>query len=177
MSTRFKKDCLMEIYTEHDEYFSIGFYLYSFDKYSLFHLLDEQGKTDGVYLIKNDFIKNIDYDTAYLKKMRLYSEFWKENTGEEDFLNKISLEKFSEIDDVLKYIKKNDILSSFRINSEEYMISGHIKFIDKMKIKIQEISIETAEELDIMSFIKDDILLLEIESVNNRLLNYAYLKN
>ena len=75
----------MEIYTECDESFLVGFYLSSFDEYSLFHLLDEQGKIDGIYLIKNKFIKNTNYETEYLEKINLYAEFWKINSDKNIF--------------------------------------------------------------------------------------------
>ena len=107
MNTQFKKNCLMEIYTECDESFLVGFYLSSFDEYSLFHLLDEQGKIDGIYLIKNKFIKNTNYETEYLEKINLYAEFWKINSDKNIFNIGLKQKNISNIGDILKYIKEN----------------------------------------------------------------------
>ena len=115
MNTQFKKNCLMEIYTECDESFLVGFYLSSFDEYSLFHLLDEQGKIDGIYLIKNKFIKNTNYETEYLEKINLYAEFWKINSDKNIFNIGLKQKNISNIGDILKYIKENKIISSSKI--------------------------------------------------------------
>ena len=178
MNTQFKKNCLMEIYTECDESFLVGFYLSSFDEYSLLHLLDEQGKIDGIYLIKNKFIKNTNYETEYLEKINLYAEFWKINSDKNIFNIGLKQKNISNIGDILKYIKENKIISSFKINKKKYIITGYIKSINKTNIEVQEIDLETAKEFETTSyFLKDNILLIEIDSVNNRLLDYAHLKN
>ena len=78
----------------------------------------------------------------------------------------------------MKYIKEHKIISSFKINKKKYIITGYIKSINKTNIEVQEIDLETAKEFETTSyFLKDNILLIEIDSVNNRLLDYAHLKN
>lgn len=161
----YKKDCLMEIYTDHEDTFSVGFYLSNFDEYSLFLLLDCQGRYDGVYLIKNDFIKTVDYETEYLKKIALYMEFWNGNFI--DF--KSALKDISTTEEILKYIKDNSLLSSFKIQQEDF-ITGYIEKIEKSSIRVNTVDLET------ISILKKEILLLEIDSIDNRLLNYANLK-
>lgn len=165
----YKKNCLMEIYTSSYDSFSVGFYLSSFNEYSLFLLLDSQGRSDGVYLIKNEFIKSVDYETEYLKKIALYVEFW----GENIFDFELELKNILTIEELLGYIKDKKLLSSFKIKQEDYLITGYIETIEEFSIKINTIDIETAEELESLSILKDEILLLEIDSVDNRLLNYA----
>lgn len=173
----YKKNCLMEIYTNQEDSFSVGFYLFSFNEYSLFHLLDDQGKSDGVYLIRDNLVEKINYDTEYLRKICLYVEYWNTEPSKDVFQITSGLENILTIEDCLEYIKDNGLLSSFKMNQEDYLVTGYIEDIDQFNVKINAIDIETAKEFEEVIILKRDILILEIDSVDNRLLNYAYMNH
>ena len=173
---KLKENCLMEIYTDNEDSFSVGFYLSSFDNFTLFHLLDAQGKFDGIYLIKNDCIKNINYETEYLNKINSYIEFWNNKLEKNPFSIESYIKNFLTMEELLNYIQINNILSSFKLMEEKHLITGYIQFFEQNNIEIKTIDIGTAKEMEIISFAKEDIVLIEIVSIDNMLLNYAHLK-
>lgn len=143
---KLKTNCLMEIYTEHDDSFSVGFYLSSFDNFNLFHLLDEQGKSDGIYLIRNDFINNTNHTTEYLDKIKAYIEFWANNSKKIVFPIESYLKNISTLENLLNYIQKNNILSSFKLLNKHHLITGYIQSISHSNVEIITINIETAKK-------------------------------
>lgn len=86
------------------------------------------------------------------------------------------IKNFLTMEELLNYIQINNILSSFKLMEEKHLITGYIQFFDQNNIEIKTIDIGTAKEMEIISFAKEDIVLIEIVSIDNMLLNYAHLK-
>lgn len=170
----YKKNCLMEIYTDNRDSFSVGFYLCSLDKYSLFYLLDNQGKSDGIYLIKNSFIDNVIYDTEYLKKINFYIKYWNMKSFKINFPILSKLENLTKLEDYLEFIRDENWVSSFKVSNEDYLVTGYIEDIDEFNIGIKTIDIETAKDFEKVKISLKDILILEVDSIENRLLDFAH---
>lgn len=173
---RFKKNCLMEIYTRNEYSFSVGFFLSNLNEYSLFKFIDDQGKFDGLYLVNNTYIQDVKYDTEYLNKISNYIEYWNENSCKYNFSTNFDFQNYNNFEKILNYVKENNIISSFVITNDECLITGYIKEIFDKYVVISCIDIETATEIETLNLNKKEILLFEFESIENTLLHYAYKK-
>lgn len=166
---------LAEIYTDSEDACNVGTALYEDENFILFHTIDEQAREDGFSLIRKSQITSLQYDTEYLQKLVLYQEFWKKHPSE-DILTKLPIDlKKSLLPQLLEYAAKHKEAVSLSGRGEIFseLDTGYIKSYENGTVCLEFIEVSTAECCETIEFSVDDIALLEVESVDNRLLAYA----
>lgn len=169
---------LLEIYTTNEGSFSVGYIIHENNKNILFKLFDEEGKENGIYLYSKSFITSIKRNTVYLKKMKLYIEYWRENLSlgskvEDEF----SFDKCPSFSELISEAKRaNEIITVGTYSDPDMLITGYVKEALNEKSLIQCIDLETAESFDKVYVSEQDITFLEIGSLENKLLRYANLR-
>lgn len=174
---QYKENTLLELYTDREDCFSVGMIELQNDTEILLKAIDEQGKEAGYYVVKKSSIQNILYDTEYLRKISLYMECWTEH-----FYKKwSSFEKslFKKEDNIFKqaisYLQKAGRIVTVD-GSFEHMHTGYIEEISCDFVKIKCIDISSAAVMEEVQVDLEDIDFLELESIDNYLLQYAYEK-
>ena len=67
---------LVEIYTSSSDTFNVGKLVLNTKEYLTFIGINAQGLQDGIYVIRKDFLSDLQYDTDYLRKLLVYTEYW-----------------------------------------------------------------------------------------------------
>ncbi|WP_022749973.1 hypothetical protein [Lachnobacterium bovis] len=173
MIEEFARGKIGEFYVSEDK-FTVGSCMLDSENAVLIEAIDPQGKWDGYYWFKKNTLTEVNYDTKYLNKIELYREYWNNN---HDNCASIKLSDLSiNIIDLIKIAKQNNVIITIRRDSEEELDTGFVTSIDGNSIKMECINLETAELLETIDVEIDKINFLEIDSPDNRLLEYAYLK-
>lgn len=136
------------------------------------------GKENGIYLFSKSFITSIKHNTGYLKKMKLYIEYWREKLSlgskvEDEF----PFDKCPSFSELISEAKRcNEIIIVGTYSNPDMLITGYVKEILNEKNLIECIDLETAKSFDQVYVSEQDIIFLEIGSPDNRLLRYANLR-
>lgn len=171
---KIKQGCLAEIYTTSDESFSVGILLYEMKEYVVFHILDEQGRWDGFYLIKKSCISSIQYDTEYLQKIRLYMEYWKNHSFAKDATRDSILNTNPALPQILNAVyDREEIVTIATSDDPSTLFTGYIRERLNGNILLECIDMETAKSYENVEVAEKNIVFLEIESPDNELLKYA----
>lgn len=114
-------------------------------------------------------------DTVYLKKLKIYIDYWREvkpiPTSHEDELN---IHKEFMFNQVLEHVAlNNSIVTIRRLNSDD-VETGFISKSGGEEILLRCISLEDAAIYDEISLSSDDIWFIEFNSLENDVLLYAY---
>ncbi|SER65552.1 hypothetical protein SAMN02910429_00691 [Lachnobacterium bovis] len=173
MIEEFARGKIGEFYVSEDK-FTVGSCMLDSENAVLIEAIDPQGKWDGYYWFKKNTLTEVNYDTKYLNKIELYREYW--NNNHDNCASIKSSDLSINIIDLIKIAKQNNVIITIRRDSEEELDTGFVTSIDGNSIKMECINLETAELLETIDVEIDKINFLEIDSPDNRLLEYAYLK-
>ena len=171
------KDKIAEIYSGGED-FTVGKCILDSDDAVLIEALDLQGKWDGFYWMKKNTLTEVIYDSEYIDKMKLYVEYWNDKKEQSDNHPTIPYSELSaNINDLLKLANQKKSLITIMRNDEEELDTGFIKSIENDKFTLECIDISSAKMLEILEVKTDEVVFAEIDSIDNRLLEYAYSKN
>ena len=167
---------LVEIYSSNEDSFAVGYIIYQNDKRIFTHLVDDQGKFDGYLLFDKSTIDGIEQNTEYLKKIETYMDFWGNiSIGNSD--NEIYKSK-PDFKDLIKYAKDNNKIITLATSFNYYDVStGYVKDYNDKVVVIDAINKANAEIFDQFEIKIDELITLEIESIDNFLLGYANKKS
>lgn len=167
---------LVEIYSSNEDSFAVGYIIYQNDKRIFIHLVDDQGKFDGYLLFDKSTIDGIEQNTEYLKKIETYMDFWGNiSIGNSD--NEIYKSK-PDFKDLIKYAKDNNKIITLATSFNYYDVStGYVKDYNDKVVVIDAINKANAEIFDQFEIKIDELITLEIESIDNFLLGYANKKS
>lgn len=170
-----KEDCIVEIYTEKSDSFSVGKVFCQNRDCVVFEDIDTQGKITGYYVMRKNTISQLDYDTEYLNKISKYMEFGEKHPYSNWFsLKQVALNtEESLILQVLEYAKDNDIIITIEITGMQELEAGYVKKVEADKIILSCIDISNARMSEEITVAMDDIVFIEFESIDNLLLKYA----
>lgn len=167
---------LVEIYSSNEDSFAVGYIIYQNDKRIFIHLVDDQGKFDGYLLFDKSTIDGIEQNTEYLKKIETYMDFWGNiSIGNSD--NEIYKSK-PDFKDLIKYAKDNNKIITLATSFNYYDVStGYVKDYNDKVVVIDAINKANSEIFDQFEIKIDELITLEIESIDNFLLGYANKKS
>lgn len=166
---------LVEFFDKDNNSIAYGYKIFEDGKNILINNLDDQGRYDGYLLIAKSLI-NISEDSYFLKKLKVYNSYWKSiSIGKSDsevFKDKTSFFK------ILNFAKDNNKIVSVSKDLFYYnIIRGYVEKIDDDKVLIKAIDINDGKYFDDFEISIAEISYLEIETIDNILLDYAYKKN
>lgn len=167
---------LVEIYSTMEDSFAVGYIIYETEDRLFTHLVDDQGKLDGYMLFDKNTIDGIERNTEYLAKIETYMGFWGNiSIGDSD--NEIYQSKPDFID-LIKYAKSHNKIITLATSFDYFDISTGfvIDFNDDIVI-IDAINRSDARIFDQFEIPIDQLITLEIESIDNFLLGYANKKS
>ncbi len=167
---------LVEIYSSNEDSFAVGYIIYQNDKRIFTHLVDDQGKFDGYLLFDKSTIDGIEQNTEYLKKIETYMDFWGNiSIGNSD--NEI-YKSNPDFKDLIKYAKDNNKIITLATSFNYYDVStGYVKDYNDKVVVIDAINKANSEIFDQFEIKIDELITLEIESIDNFLLGYANKKS
>lgn len=150
--------------------FAYGFLLDENEKNYLIKNLDDQGRFDGYTLISKNLVK-INEKSDFLKKLKIYNEYWKstneENTGE-------IFKNMTDFFDIVKYAQENKKIINLGKSLDYFdQICGYVKNIEDDFAIIDAIDINSGQIYDEFEIDIREIKYIEIESVDNILLNFV----
>ena len=162
---------LLEIYSDSEENFSVGKILSKSNDSIFFKSYDEQGKNYGLHFIKRSYLSEIKSNTQYLRKMKLYLEYWNKN---ENMYLVNPFKKHPTLSDLLAYATKNKkIITVSCCSKADELLTGYIEMYDSKILKLNCVDMETACIYEKITLLRNDIFYLEIDSLDNELLKYA----
>ena len=171
----FRKDCLMEIYTDSGDQFSVGRYLCESACYVTFRNFDPAGREDGLLVLKRCFIKNVCYETDYLKKMSLYRRYWEDNSSIAMLSKKIADEDVSDLGNLILHACENrEMVSLISIKDPDCIYTGFVRSFEDGKVLLEEVSLESAKTFETKTLLLKNIILLECRTMEQKLLSYAH---
>lgn len=165
---------IAEIYTKNTDSFSVGRVFCQNNECAVFEDIDTQGKITGYYVIKKEIISRLEYDTEYLNKIGKYMEYNENHPYSEWFSLKpvaLNTEK-SLILQVLQYAQDNNIVITIETDNEEAE-SGYVKNIENGMLTFACLDISNAQPMENITVAIHDIDIIEFESIDNVLLQYA----
>ncbi|MFO3717585.1 hypothetical protein AB9Q04_04355 [Anaerococcus sp. ENR1011] len=167
---------LVEIYSSDQDSFAVGYIIYQSEDRLFTHLVDDQGKFDGYLLFDKKTIDGIEKNTEYLQKIETYMGFWGNiSIGDSD--NEIYQSKPDFID-LIKYAKDHNKIITLATSFNYYDIStGYVNSYNDDIVVIDAINKANAEIFDQFEIPIDELITLEIESIDNFLLGYANKKS
>ncbi|MDU5560741.1 hypothetical protein [Anaerococcus vaginalis] len=150
--------------------FAYGFLLDENEKNYLIKNLDDQGRFDGYTLISKNLVK-INEKSDFLKKLKIYNEYWKsnkeENTGE-------IFKNMPDFFDMVKYAKENKKIINLGKSLVYFdQICGYIKNIEDDFAIIDAVDINSGQIYDEFEIDIREIKYIEIESIDNILLDFV----
>lgn len=169
-----KESGIAEIYTKNTDTFSVGRVFCQNNECVVFEDIDTQGKITGYYVIKKEIISRLEYDTEYLNKIGKYMEYNENHSYSEWFSLKpvaLNTEK-SLIFQVLQYALDNDMVITIETDNKEAE-SGYVKEIENGMLTFACLDISNAQPMENITVAIHDIILIEFESIDNVLLQYA----
>lgn len=169
-----KESHIAEIYTKNTDCFSVGRVFCQNNECVVFEDIDTQGKITGYYVMKKDIISRLEYDTEYLTKIGKYMEYNENHPYSEWFsLKPVALDtEKSLISQVLQYAKDNDMVITIETDNED-LESGYVKNIENSMLTFACLDISNAQFMETVTVAIQDIDLIEFESIDNLLLQYA----
>lgn len=172
---KIEDDKWLEIYTKHEDSFTVGMVYCQNEDEIIFRAVDDKGMQTGYYAMKKAIIKSLEKDTDYLMKLEKYMEYGDRFLFSSNVVKDITFSSEESLfHQIFEYSKNtNSIISIDMLHSEE-LKTGFIKEIDDKEIILENIDIETAKLLDVGTYTINDIVIIEFESVDNNLLKYAY---
>ena len=167
------KKRLIEIFTDEEDSFATGYLLFEDKKKLFINVLDDQGKFDGYLLIDKKLISSVEEATTYLKKLEKYQSFWgKQSLGISD--NEI-YKKRVDFFELIDYAHKTNKMISLSTSTDYYDTTcGFIQYIGEDDFNIKAIDQNTGKNYDDFTLNYKDIKILEIDSIDLLLLEYAY---
>lgn len=167
---------LVEIYSSDQDSFAVGYIIYQSEDRIFTHLVDDQGKFDGYLLFDKKTIDGIEKNTEYLQKIETYMGFWGNiSIGDSD--NEIYQSKPDFID-LIKYAKDHNKIITLATSFNYYDVStGYVNSYNNDIVVIDAINKANAEIFDQFEIPIDELITLEIESIDNFLLGYANKKS
>lgn len=167
---------LVEIYSSDQDSFAVGYIIYQSEDRLFTHLVDDQGKFDGYLLFDKKTIDGIEKNTEYLQKIETYMGFWGNiSIGDSD--NEIYQSKPDFID-LIKYAKDHNKIITLATSFNYYDVStGYVNSYNNDIVVIDSINKANAEIFDQFEIPIDELITLEIESIDNFLLGYANKKS
>ena len=166
----YKFNSLAEIYTLNEDTFNVGILVSESDNYAIYISIDEEGKKDGLFFIRKDYISDLCYETEYLRKIECYMNYWlkKESSCQQHTYTSLR----SAIESATSENKIISVICSSDLNN---IITGYVSQVSTSHICIQSIDIDSAalSEEDPENIAVKDIIFFEIDSVDNLLLDYA----
>lgn len=163
---------LVEIYSTSEESFAVGYIIYQNKDRIFTHLVDDQGKFDGYLLFDKKAIDGIESDTEYLEKIEKYMGFWGNiSIGDSD--NPIYTSKPDFID-LIAYAKDHNKIITLATSFDYYNITtAFVKDYNEKTVTIEAINQANARVYEDFEIDIDNLVSLEIESIDNFLLGYA----
>lgn len=167
---------LLEIYSSNEDSFAVGYVIYQSKDRLFTHLVDDQGKFDGYLLFDKSTIHGIEKNTEYLKKIETYMDFWGNiSIGDSD--NEIYASKPDFID-LIRYAKSHNKIISIATSFNYYdLTTGYVKDFNDKYVIIDAIDNANAKVFDQFEIPINELITLEIESIDNFLLGYANKKS
>ncbi|MCR4782681.1 MAG: hypothetical protein K5851_08070 [Lachnospiraceae bacterium] len=169
---KIKMETLAEFYSVSNDSFTVGRCIQANDNYFLLETLDSQGKWNGYYWFSKSMVDSIEYNTAYLKKVSIYEECWKQDNYMKPKLSRECFKAFDATSILEMAIEKKMVITVFTKEDREFNV-GFLRKEGK-KYKLNCISLEDANSLGDFSFKADEVVFIEIDSPDNNLLGYAY---
>jgi hypothetical protein len=163
---------LAEFYSVSTDSFTVGRCIKSDNKSYLLETVDSQGKWNGYYWFHESMIQEISYDTDYLKKISVYEDFWKKHNPLKPSLKR---DDFSSLDPsvILDLAEKKKLfVTVFTKEDMEYNV-GYVSKNGK-KYKLKCVRLENGGDLGDFTFKANEVIFVEVDSPDNRLLQYAY---
>lgn len=167
---------LVEIYSTSEDSFAVGYIIYQSNDRIFTHLVDDQGKFDGYLLFDKKAIHAIEKGTEYLSKIEKYMGFWGNiSIGDSD--NPIYTSK-PDFRDLISYAKANKKIITLSTSFDYYDVStGYVADFNDETVFIDAINLSNAKVFDQFEIDINDLVTLEIESIDNFLLGYANRKS
>lgn len=170
-----KESCLVEIYTNTLDTFSVGKVFCQNNNCVVFENIDVQGKITGYYVMRKKIISQLDYNTEYLDKIAKYMEYAESHSYANWFsLKPITFDtKECFIMQTLEYAKENNTVITIGIIGIEGLEIGYVKEVKPDKIIFSCLDMSNAQLAEDIIVETDDIVFIEFESIDNLLLQYA----
>ena len=169
------KNVLQEIYTTSKESFSVGYVICKNETEILFKILDELGRECALYLIKKERITASAVNTDYLQKIEVYMDYW--NKKHYSLMSNMKMpiinEKFI-LSQILEFVINNNSIVTIRSLDSDNIETGFISKLDNETVLLRCINIEDATIYNEVKILKDNIWLIEFNSIENDVLLYAY---
>lgn len=179
LQTYYQSKCLLEIYTRSDDSFSVGTIVALDPSGIVIRTLDEQGKELGFYYFRLDFIRSIESDTEYLQKLTCYRRFWTEHMQnnsqllvDTNFLGG-NVNSRNLLAAILQRESADRHIVTLGSKSKGELDTGYLSSLNNGTSDIALIDISTARKMGSVQVKISDIVLLEFESIDNQLLEYA----
>lgn len=164
---------LVELYSIDNDTFAIGYILAASEQYILFQSINEYGFVDGFSIRHRDSIIDVFHQSPYID---LYTSFFTYNRQHQladpyDLLSTRS-ELTANMEDMLAYCLKRQHVISLAVDGVEEVLLGRLVAIDKEVIIFNVLQVEDWLELDKQIIYIADILVLEIQTIENKLINW-----
>lgn len=167
---------LFEIYTTSEDAFSVGILCFENSELSIFINVDPQGVKDGYYLVKHDYISDIQKDTEYLDMIKSYICF----ADKHPYTNWFNLRRIKFDDDVIKQVlnmvQNNNELITIKSSLRDEIDEGYIT-VDEEIIHIRCVNVSNAKFLENVDIEISSIDWMSFCTLDQILLDYAYKEN
>lgn len=169
---------LVELYTNGDDEFSVGLPLYMDDKGIVVFNVDPQGRMDGYSYYDLSSIHILNTDTAYLRKLNHYQNFWADNkecVGSNTLLPRFTYDSTEPLLlEVLRKQQNENRIVSIETCCEDNMYTGFLIQLTEKTIVLNTIDMENAKALEKILIHLKDIVFAEFNSIDNLLLESAF---
>lgn len=172
------KNRLFEIYTHSEVSFTVGEIISEDTEFVFIKSYDTLGRESAYYLIRKFLINDMKKNTKYLKKIDLYRDYWNKQGDLEIHLKDIKFDESEPfINQAIEYaIDSGDIVMIGQLEEEyeeEILDIGYLEQLSKDSFNLKCIDLETAKISKNLEILLDNIILMEIGSIENELLKYA----
>ncbi|GAB7307805.1 MULTISPECIES: hypothetical protein [Enterococcus] len=169
---------LLELYSKDiDDYgsesFSLGYILQDLGSFILFMSISETGTLDSIQIRSKKYLVKIIDNSAYIRMYEFFVSYNKINKSFDnyDLGSIINLEKIKTIDDLLTnnlVLKKSVTVIH---SNDESVFTGKINLLDSKKLVLSIIDYESITKTNKKTINIDDLICIDIVSVENFLLD------
>lgn len=162
-----------DIYEYESESFSLGYILKDLGSFFLFKSIGESGTLDSIQVRSKKYLDKIIDDSAYIKMYEFFISYNQINKSFDnyDLGSIINLDKIETINDLLTnnlILKKTvSVISSI----DDEVLTGKINLLDSKKIVLSTIDYENITMSNKKSINLNDLVCIDIASVENFLLD------
>lgn len=168
-------DTIYEIYTDDSGAFTVGSIAAQNENDYLIKGVDEEGKISAYYCIPKRTVVGMTADTPYLHKVEKYMRYGQEHPYSGWFtLPALTIDPEGPIlTQVLRAALKEGSLITAGRSSEEELVCGYVREVEKGRVLLDCVDLESAQDLTQVRIRIKDLEFIEYGSISNMLLQYA----